>query len=172
MGVFDLLVATGPFEDNAERLTTYAWLVGSWDVDAIWFDEAGGRREMKGEWHFAWILGGRAIQDVLFGADMSPDRFGTTLRCYDRTADIWHVFWAQPSGGEFVYLQGRKTGDRIVQEGVDRETGRLLRWTFTEITQDSFVWTGEVSADEGCTWFLEQEMRARRRPADSRDTRP
>jgi hypothetical protein len=171
VSVSDLVAATSPFADDADRLTTYAWLVGSWDVDAIWFDEAGGQREMKGEWHFTWILGGRAIQDVLFGANMSPDRFGTTLRCYDRAADLWHIFWAQPVGGEFVYLQGRRAGENIVQEGRDRETSRLLRWTFTEITQDSFTWTGEVSADERRTWFLEQEMRGRRRPADPYDTR-
>ena len=153
--VIRLLSADGPFPDEAERLALYGRLVGSWDIDAVWFDETGGRREMRGEWHFAWVLGGRAIQDVLFGAGMPRDRFGTTIRCYDRASDAWHVFWTQPAGGEFAYLRGRRVDGDIVQEGVDPTTGRHLRWSFTDITDDSFLWIGEVSADEGRTWFRE-----------------
>jgi hypothetical protein len=161
--VFELLAASGPFADDAEKLMLYGRLVGSWDVDATWFEPSGEERQRKGRWHFAWILGGRAIQDVLFAVDMPPDRFGTTLRCYDVAADVWHIFWAQPSGAEFTYLLGRELGDRIVQEGVDPESGRRLRWSFTELASDSFLWVGEVSEDEGATWFTDQEMRATRR---------
>jgi len=161
--VFELLAASGPYEADAERLMLYGRLVGSWDIDATWFEPSGEERHRKGEWHFAWILGGRAMQDVLFADGMPRDRYGTTLRCFDPAGDLWHIFWAQPSGAEFMYLQGREVGDRIVQEGVDPDSGRLLRWSFTELTADSFVWVGELSEDDGRTWFQDQEMRARRR---------
>ncbi len=161
--VFDLLTANAPFAEDADRLTLYGRFVGSWDIDATWFDQSGPTSECRGEWQFAWILGGRAMQDVLFATGMPSDRFGTTLRCYDRVLDVWHIFWMQPAAREFVHLKGREVGDRIVQEGVDLASGRHLRWSFTEMTPDSFVWLGEVSSDEGRSWFLEQEMHATRR---------
>lgn len=161
--VFSLLAASGPFEENADKLMLYGQFVGSWDIDATWYEPSGGSRKGKGQWHFAWILGGRGIQDVLFLSGAPRHEFGTTLRCYDVAVDAWHVSWMQPHGGEFVHLLGRKVGDRIVQEGVGSDPVRRERWSFTDITPDSFLWLGEVSFDEGVTWFLEQEMRAIRR---------
>lgn len=162
-GICDLLAASGPFPEYAEKLMLYGQFVGSWDIAATWHEQNGGHKQGKGEWHFNWVLGGRGIQDVLFAAGASPHQFGTTLRCYDAALDVWHVAWMQPSGGEFVHLVGRKVGDRIVQEGVGSDPRRRERWSFTEITSDSFLWLSEVSFDEGATWFLEQEMRAVRR---------
>ncbi|HET7012210.1 MAG TPA: hypothetical protein VFI11_15655 [Anaerolineales bacterium] len=159
--VFDLLRADGPFPEHAARLATFGHFVGSWDIDGIWFQADGSRRTGRGEWHFAWILGGAGIQDVLFAAGGAPHQYGSTLRCYDKAIDAWHLAWMQPASGEFVNLIGRAVGDRIVCESVDPPPRR--RWSFTDITPDSFRWTGEVSYDEGASWFLEQEMSAIRR---------
>jgi hypothetical protein len=38
-----------------------------------------------------------------------------------------------------------------------------VRWSFTEITPDSFRWTGERSRDDGKTWHLQADFRARRK---------
>ena len=141
----------------------YGQFVGSWDIDGAWYQQDGGRRKGQGEWHFGWILGGRGIQDVLFSRGAPSHQFGTTLRCYDVANDLWHLAWMQPASGEFVRLTGRKMGDRIVQEGVGSDPRRRERWSFTNITPTSFLWLGEVSFDEGATWFLEQEMQASRR---------
>ncbi len=40
--------------------------------------------------------------------------------------------------------------------------GNLIRWSFWEIMQESFRWRGEVSVDNGATWRLGVEFRARR----------
>jgi hypothetical protein len=164
--VFSLLTASGPFAEYVEALMLFGQFVGSWDIESTWYEQDGGQREGKGEWHFAWVLGGRGIQDVLFRAGAPPHQFGTSLRCYDAATDVWHVTWMQPHGGEFVQLVGRKAGDRIVQEGTSSDPLRRERWSFTDITKDSFVWLGEVKFDDGATWFLEQEMRAIRRATD------
>ncbi|MHC1782270.1 MAG: hypothetical protein AB9891_05820 [Anaerolineaceae bacterium] len=160
--IFDLISADGPFEEYSEKMMLYGQFVGSWDIDATWHQPDGISHTAKGEWHFDWVLGGRGVQDVLFAKGSPLDHFGTTLRCYDPTLDVWHITWMQPFGGEFVHLTGRQVGDRIVNEGSGTEAGRLERWSFTEITPRTFLWLGEASFDAGQTWFLEQEMHANR----------
>jgi hypothetical protein len=51
-----------------------------------------------------------------------------------------------------------------VQEGTD-EAGTPVRWSFTEITPDSFHWLGERSPDRGGSWRLQIEFFARRAAA-------
>ncbi len=160
--IFELLAASGPYAEDEQALL-YRPLIGSWDVDVTWYQPGGEQKKGTGEWHFTWILGGRGVQDVLFGTGAPAHQFGTTLRCYDAALGVWHVAWMQPAGGEFVHLQGRKLGDRIVQEGVGTDPRRRERWSFTAITAESFLWLGEVSFDDGATWSLEQDMRGRRR---------
>ncbi len=163
MNAFKFLSAAGPYPEFADKLLLYGQFVGSWDITSTWFKTGGERSEGKGEWHFAWILGGRGVQDVLFRSGATPDKFGTTVRCYDPRSDVWHISWMQPSGGEFVHLIGRKVGNRIVQESQLSASRRRERWTFIDITENSFLWRGESSDDNGVSWTLEQEMRARRR---------
>jgi hypothetical protein len=43
--------------------------------------------------------------------------------------------------------------------------GQLARCSFSDIAADSFLWRGEVSADNGATWRVVTEFTARRRPA-------
>jgi len=161
--VFNLIAASDPFDEYAEKLMLFGQFVGSWDMDGAWYQQDGRRRTGRGEWHFDWILGGRGIQDVLFASGAPAYQFGTTLRCYDSKIDAWHLVWMQPASGEYVYLLGRKAGDKIVAEEVGSHNGRQARWSFKDITTNSFHWLGEVSFDDGATWFLEQEMRAVRR---------
>jgi hypothetical protein len=160
--IFNLLSASGPFSEYAEKLMLYGQFVGSWSMDATWFEKNGESRKGKGEWHFGWILGGRGIQDVLFAEGSPEHTFGTTIRCYDPVIDAWHITWMQPHGGEYVHLLGRKMGDRIVNQGYSADHERLARWSFSNIIPDSFLWLGEVSFDNGATWFLEQEMQGTR----------
>lgn len=162
--VFNLLPASGPFIDDAEKLMLYGQFVGAWKVDVNWFDKEGGViKKEKGEWYFNWILGGRGVQDVLFRSKSAPEQYGTTLRCYDRLLDAWHITWMRPSGGEFTNLLARRIGDRIVQEGIGQDFMHRDRWSFVDITPDSFRWTGEYSTDRGATWILEEEIKAVRK---------
>ena len=56
---------------------------------------------------------------------------------------------------------GRQVGKDIVQIGT-RPDGTTTRWTFSEITPDSFHWTGEALNPDGQTWRLEGDFRAAR----------
>ena len=137
----------------------YGWLVGSWKVRAVDYGDHGEKQEREGEWHFARVLEGRAIQDVYIvpvrqkrsaNIPVEGNRYGTTLRIFDRESKTWRIRWNNPVRDVENHLTGRKVGDEILQEGKDVH-GEWIRWWFRDITPDSFLWIGEQSVDEGKT---------------------
>jgi hypothetical protein len=166
----DALDAGGPAPDRGRNMDLYGWLVGSWELDVTRYGEDGSQRRRPGEWHFDWVLEGRAIQDVWIvpsrharrsGDGAEKTYYGTTLRVYDPRIDAWHIQWTDPVPQTYLTMIGRKQGDAIVQEGTG-VGGNRIRWSFSEITPKSFRWRGEVSADDGATWRLAVEFFARR----------
>ena len=95
-------------------------------------------------------------------AAANVNSYGTTLRVYDPDIDAWRIQWTDPVTRNFLQIIGRADGDEIVQLG-NGPDGKLMRWSFSEITPDSFLWRGEVSADQGATWRINTEFNARRR---------
>jgi hypothetical protein len=155
---FEVLRADGPPSDRADKMALYGWLIGDWRMDAVVHADDGTQHTGKGEIHFAWVLEGRAIQDVW----ILPGFFhGTTLRVYDPGIDAWHILWNDPVKQYYTRQIGRARGNDIVQEGTN-SAGEGVRWSFTEITPNSFRWLGERSLDGGKTWRLQADFRALR----------
>jgi hypothetical protein len=152
------LHSAGPAPDRADKLTLYGWLIGDWSMDAVVYRDDGTEHHGSGEIHFGWVLGGRAIQDVWI---LPGVFYGTTLRVYDPGLDAWHILWSDPLRQFYTRQIGRAHGKDIVQVGTN-DTGEAVRWSFTEITPDSFCWTGERSRDDGKTWELQAKFQARR----------
>jgi hypothetical protein len=132
------------------------------------FPRPGDRWEARsaGEWHFAWILEGRAIQDVWISPSKANrahlqngarNRYGTSLRSFDPAQKKWRVTWTNPISGSHDVLWTHRDGPNIVMEGVD-DQGRRMRWGFSDIRWDSARWYGERSADGGKSWKLEAEF--------------
>src|SRR5882757_6334648 len=154
----DALHAAGPAPDRADKMKLYAWLIGDWQMDAVVYADDGTEHRGRGEIHFGWVLEGRAIQDVW----ILPGFFhGTTLRIYDPGIDAWHILWSDPLKQLYRRQIGRALGNDIVQDGKD-DAGAAVRWSFTDITPNSFRWRGERSPDGGDTWQLQAEFHARR----------
>jgi hypothetical protein len=148
----------------------YGRFVGSWELDVTACDDDGNLTHAAGEAHFAWVLEGRAVQDVFIHprrADRGPNSprfanwFGTTLRIYDPSIHAWHVHWFNPHDGFRADLIGHRRGDDIVQEGQFPD-GTKIRWTFSAIRADSYRWRGERLEPDGKTWRLQVEFWARR----------
>jgi len=167
----DGLRADGPAIDRAGNMDLYGWLIGSWELDVTGFLEDGSTRRRPGEWHFGWVLEGRAIQDVWIvpprgekrrgNAAANANSYGTTLRTYDPRIDAWQIQWTDPVTQTYFSMVGRKEGEDIVQLG--KGTGNtLIRWSFRGITPNSFLWRGEVSGDSGASWRRNVEFLARR----------
>ncbi len=164
------LIAPGPAPDLKDVADALGWLVGGWAADVADYDDDGRVRRSRGEWWFSWVLEGRAIQDVWISPPRgerekptSPsaagDRYGSTIRYYDAKADLWRIAWINPVSGTFNQLSGRRDGDRIVLEGV--ADGTAIRWSFSDIRADSFVWRGEEKSASG-DWRLSSEFRLKR----------
>src|SRR3954468_19638037 len=145
------LYASGPHPDHARELMLFGRFVGSWDMRVR--DLEPDEREYDAVWHFGWVLDGRAVQDVLIAPGVE---YGSTLRAYDPDADAWNVVWTTPLTNRMTRLTARAEGDRIVLLGEGR------RWSFNEISRDSFVWRGEFRNGDG-SYRLAEEMTATRR---------
>ena len=97
-------------------------------------------------------------------SDRTMNMFGTTLRSWDAAIQAWRIAWTNPASGHREEQVGRWSGPDILQEGT-RTDGTKTRWTFTEITADSFHWRGEALYPGKETWVLEGEFLAQRRPS-------
>ena len=164
-GLPEALHVDGPTGEDAEQLQLFGQFIGSWDIAWSGLDAAGTTVTARGELHVGWTLGGRAVQDTWIvpgrgepGAGEGPLAFhGTTLRFYDRAIGAWRSTWIDPVNGRVRRFIGRPAGDEIVLLS-DEDGPPQLRWRFTDIAPDSFVWRGEISHDGGATWTVDEEM--------------
>lgn len=174
-GLIAVLHANGPAADRAEALALYGQFIGDWDTDIVTYTSDGVEHRGQGEIHFGWILEGRAIQDVWMiprqkervpharEMPVAGNWFGTTIRVYDPALQAWRIFWVDPATNSYRQQMGRRQGADIVQEGTT-DAGALSRWSFTEITPETFHWKAEASLDQGATWCRIVDVDARRRP--------
>src|SRR6267142_623163 len=96
------LAAPGRSPEIPESADVYGWLIGSWELDVCYNLVDVSASGIKGEVHFAWVLEGRAVQDVWIypprsqrrdGLDKSVNTYGTTLRIWDPKIQAWRVTW-------------------------------------------------------------------------------
>ena len=172
------LAAPGRAPAIPDAMDVYGWLVGSWDLAVLryWGVDVSARG-LKGEVHFGWVLEGRAIQDVWImprrsertgNEETTQNMYGTTFRMWDPAIQAWRISWKNPAGGHYEEQIGRRIGPDIVQIGA-RPDGMPTRWTFTEITPDSFRWLGEALDPDGKTWNPLKASSARDGGAEAKD---
>jgi len=161
-----LLVAPGADDSLGPDADLFGRLVGTWRVRNRYRSAPGDDwRFSERTWTFAWIAGGRAVQDVIVGSDRGGDTqfAGTTVRAFDGRIGAWRVNWFGTLHANFGALTARSHGpDAIWQDGVEfTPDGEIpIRWNFSEMTDAAFSWDGWSSADGGSTWWLEQHMDA------------
>jgi hypothetical protein len=168
-GLVEALHVDGPAGPNAEHLQLFGQFIGSWDLDWWGLAADGERRTARGELHFGWVLGGRAVQDTWIvpgrgepGAAEPPLAFhGSTIRFYDAALGAWRSTWMDPVNGRVRRFIGRPVAGEILL--LSDEEDPHLRWRIKDIGPQSFLWSAETSHDGGATWVHDEEMRATRR---------
>lgn len=165
--VVPCLASSGPHADLAPEHRLFAPFIGSWDLDVEWLENGGVVRTAKGEWHFSWVLEGRAIQDVWIvpsiaerEAGRSPYEYGTSVRFQDPDIGGWRSIWIGPARRSVEMFVAKQVDQEVVLE-TRRVDERVMRWVFSEIGEDSFVWRNWLQ--DGSDWDLTQQSCARRR---------
>lgn len=165
----EAFVSDGPHPDAPHELMQFGRFVGAWDLNVTYYDESGAMiRQTPGEWHFGWVLEGRAVADVWIvpprvsrprrGAP--PGEYGMSLRFYDPAIGAWRSTWLGPVHGVVFPFIATEVDSTMRLER--REGDRLVRWVFSNITTNGFIWRNLTSGDEGSTWRLEQQFVGRR----------
>ena len=148
----ELMVSDGPRPEYAEAFEPFAPLIGSWDLDVAWYDETGAvTRQTKGEWHFAWVLDGRAVADIW----ITPSRaaraadgdgeWGLSMRIFDPELQAFRSTWMGPKAAFVLPFIAHATADTITLEA----QGAKTRWEFTGITETGFHWRNEDEDADG-----------------------
>jgi hypothetical protein len=161
----EALFAEAPFPGLEDGLMLFGQFVGTWAIDWRGQDGEGNWRRAEGEWHFAWVLEGRAVQDIWIVPSRlereqhghTQGEYGTTLRVYDPNANAWNVTWNGPVYASVRSFVARREGAEIVMRGTDAE-GHPMHWIFSDITPESFHWRSVRSTDGGETWEMREEM--------------
>ena len=168
------LISDAPSTELGDAAEAFGWLIGGWTAQVRDFDPDGRVRNSSGEWWFSWVLEGRAIQDVWISpprakrisehgkpgdALSANNRYGTTVRWFDRRNGVWRIVFVNPVSGAMYNLAGKWQGDRIVLLG--KKNGHPIRWSFNEIQPDSFTWRGEECQSDG-QWRISAEFQLRR----------
>jgi hypothetical protein len=173
LGAFhSVLAADGLSPEIPQSHDVYGWLCGSWDLEVLRYRAIDvSAQGLKGEVHAGRVLEGRAVQDVWImprlgqrtpQSDPLMNMYGTTLRSWDSTIQAWRIAWTNPVHNHREEQVGNWNGSDILQTGT-RADGTKTRWTFTEITANSFHWRGEALYPNASSWTLEGEFLAKRR---------
>lgn len=144
------VIAQKPARPSEADLSKMDFWVGTWDL--VW--EGG-----KGKNVIEKKLGGRVIQENFEALEGNFKGYlGTSISTFSPADGKWHQAWADSNGG-YIDLIGIMDGDnRIFQMTSPRQlpNGSMIisRMRFYNITEDSFTWDWEASADEGKSWKL------------------
>lgn len=145
------LIHEGKNRALPEEFNYFKGLIGDWDIDYIDYDE---NLKIQGEWDFAWVLEGMAIQDVIV---LPGYEVGTSLRFYNPNTHAWDV--AYGFTGKIIRLEARKQENRIELTFIDDET---RKWVFVKIEEACFHWQNITVQSDG-EWHIHAEIFATRK---------
>lgn len=164
------LISVSCHKNYTQKLKPYSKFIGSWNFIWTGFKDDGSSWSVPGEWHFSWVLEGRAIQDNWIcpkigerKSNKYPDgEYGTTIRYYDCNEENLKVIWIGPILSNLSIFEVKEENDEIIQnEILISPKTKISRWKFKDIKNNSFIWEAAESVDNGDSWKTTQLVEAK-----------
>jgi hypothetical protein len=162
------LMSEYPSKDLKTQDNWYILFPGEWDVAYITGAGTSDERIIAGEWSFAWINDGEALQDVLsvpYRWQPAPSGFEniqtTSTRLFNPKLHVWEGFHIE--GGQFIFFRAAKSQDGQIVEHYQAEGGPLVVTVFSDFTANSFKATISESTDKGASYAKVAEIWAKKR---------
>jgi hypothetical protein len=167
------LMSDGPSKTLKPDDNWYLRLNGEWEVAFIQGEGTPNERIIAGEWNYAWINNGEALQDVLTlpfrwlkpPAGVPPILI-TTIRHFNPIRNAWEGFHIQ--SGQMFYFGAVRNNAKIV-ETYKIENGPIMVWVFDNMLNDSFQVTISQSVDNGSTYQTVGSLWAKKRSFASKE---
>lgn len=147
---FDALISESKNSNLPEEYDFFSGLVGSWRIEYI---DKKTEIAYKGEWHFARVLDGMAIQDVIIIPNYET---GITIRVFNPKLKVWGVTYSFI--GRVIRLKANKQDGKIVLDNIDNKN---RKWVFVKIEDNHFRWL-DVSRNGYGEWQVDFEINAER----------
>jgi hypothetical protein len=161
------LMSDGPSKNLKAEDNWYKNLLGEWDLAWIQGEGSGDEKMTPGEWVFAWINNGEALQSVI----SLPNRWlkppegltpinMTSVRHFNTGRKAWEGFHIQT--GQMHYFGATFNQNQLV-ESYQIENGPIMVWVFEELQNDSFKVTISQSTDNGTSYTTLGQIWAKKR---------
>lgn len=144
---------------SSPEYRAFDFWIGEWDVDLKI------RNEMN-EWPVAKqarvkvfpVLQGKAIMELWSEKKEGLEAIrGFSLRYYNDETEKWDLIlhWPRPNWGRTAVFQGEETHGRFdfhVSYPINDSTTQMVKYTFSDISEESLRWQDFYSRDGGTTW--------------------
>jgi hypothetical protein len=139
-----------------EQMKEVAYIVGNWAVTGdIFFDPTSNNpMSFTATASFEWALDSAAIILHYTSSMMGMPYLGMSITTFDREKKQWQEAWVDNMSARMMFMTGQQAGGHRIMEGVDYFMGKelLSRQTSFDMTDTTFSWKFEQSADQGKTW--------------------
>lgn len=136
-------------------------LVGEWDAEILSRNRDGSWPEetTRAIWRWCEILDGEALQDDWIkvvegdpGKEPTLQTSGTNIRIHNAEEKLWHMARIDRNFRRLATFTATDQDGTVVMTGHNAQ-GRMVRITFSRITETTFDWQQEWTMDDGATWF-------------------
>jgi len=148
-----------PNPDAPSQLSVFDFLIGRWSCEVTVIQEDGSETTLQATWTGRYILDGYVIADEYRMKDAKGGlvMLGENYRAYDTSKDTWNMKWLEALSGTWLDLAPERLGGVISDENaveykMEYNPGEIHRIRFSEITDDSFTWTVDISTDGEESW--------------------
>ncbi|MCW9708961.1 hypothetical protein [Fodinibius salsisoli] len=142
-----------------KQLSAFAFLLGKWNCKVTVKQEDGTTVKLRATWQGQTILDGYVIADQFRMVDTKEDlvMLGMNYRAYNSETNTWNMKWLEALSGTWLDLGAQELGgvqltDTTITYKAEYKPGELHRITFSDITENHFRWSVDISTDGGQQW--------------------